>query len=505
MKVHLDFESRSEVDIWASGAWIYSTHPSTKVLCLVYAVDDAKPVLLNSFPQPSNVNRGQWQELHYLANKSDVLFCAHNAFFEQCMWQHHFVPRGFPVIPIKRWRCTVAKANAYSLPASLEKAALALRLTQQKDKQGRAVMLKLCKPRSAKVTEDPSKVYWNEDPQEFESLYKYCIQDVETERELDKRLPELLPQEQELWFIDQIINFRGVRINRDFAKRAVNLLDHHQKTLNKELEVLSGGKVTAGTQVAGMLKYLSELGCHLPDLQKKTVADAVKGGMFTPNAIEVLRYRKELGKSSTAKYQRMIEASDDDGVVRDNYVFHAAGTGRWGGKLVQMQNLYKGRADIDPEEVIRDIDLMDYPTIRMCYTDFSETFASCLRASFIAREGKTFNIVDYSAIEARVAFWLSECALGLQEFKLADEGKDVEIYVKMARRIFQKDSLTKQNKKERTLGKQAILGCGYGIGGKKFKMTCDSYGIEVSDYEAQALVNLYRTTYVAGKTYWYPI
>jgi DNA polymerase len=179
-RVYIDFESRSTVDIWEVGGWVYSIHPSTQVLCAAYAHEANQPeVLVDSFGA-----------LASLADDPNVTFVAHNSFFEYCIWENQMVKKhGLPRIPISRWMCTAAKAAAFGLPRSLDKCAKALDLDIKKDMGGRAIMLKLCKPRAARKGEDPSKVYWHESPDDYQKLYDYCVTDVEVERLVDKALP----------------------------------------------------------------------------------------------------------------------------------------------------------------------------------------------------------------------------------------------------------------------------------------------------------------------------
>ena len=488
-KVHIDFETRSTVEIWDSGGWIYSTHPSTKIHCICYAVDDG-PVQLC-------VQGEVWLELIELAKNPDTIFVAHNAFFERCIWKNILEKIGMPPIPLKRWRCTMAKACAYGLPKALEKAAEAMQIDQRKDKAGRQIMLRMAKP-----LKQGTEIY-DEDPEHFKLLYEYCKQDVRTERSLDNALPDLSEREQEIWFYDQLINSRGIRVDMSSVKNFISILEHKTDSLNRELVALTDGAVTKGTQVASMLAFLNAGGANMTSIDKQSVTTAIKSGVLTPKQIQVLRLRQQLGKSSLAKYKKLMDAVDEEEILRDCFVYHAASTGRWGGKLVQLQNLPKGK--INTDKAIQDINKWGYPAVEIMYPGkIMEVLSACIRGLFVPAKGKEMYVVDYGAIEARVVMWLAGEQQGLAEFKATDAGTDEDIYVKMAQRIYGDLSLTKQNNPgERQLGKQAILGCGYGMGAEKFKATCAGYGINVSDDEAQRIVNLYRSTYFNVKNYWY--
>jgi len=487
VKVHIDFETRSTVDIWETGAWIYSAHPTTHVHCVAIAVDDGKVHVSNEF-----------NKLVELAMNPDVIFVAHNAFFERCIWKNIMEKKyGLPAIPLQRWRCTMAKACAYGLPKGLEKAADALGLPQRKDKVGRQMMLRMAKPLK-KGTEE-----YDEDSEHLKMLYEYCRQDVRVERDLDNALPDLSDKEQEIWFYDQLINSRGIRIDMPTVKKIIRILEKKTDSLNKELVALTNGKVTKGTQVQSMIAFLNEGGANMTSLTKQSVTEAIKANKLTPKQLQVLRLRQQLGKSSLAKYRKLIAAVDENDILRDSYVYHGASTGRWGGKLVQLQNLPKSKVDTD--KAIKDILAVGYPAVEMMYPGkLMDVLSSCIRGMIIPSKGKELYVVDYGAIEARVVMWLSGEEAGLKEFEATDRGTDEDIYVKMAQRIYGDPSLTKaDNPSERQLGKQAILGCGFGMGASKFRLTCKTYGIDVTEEEATRIVDLYRGTYFNVKNYWY--
>jgi DNA polymerase len=487
MKCYVDFETRSTVDIWDSGSWIYSTDPSTKVLCVAFAIDDSEVYVGTDY-----------EKLRPYAEDPSVIFVAHNAIFERFIWNNILVPKyGLPPLSIKRFHCTMSKACASGIPKALGKAATALDLEVEKDMAGRQIMLRMCKPLKKGGNE------YDDSLQSHKVLQEYCKKDVIVERELDKALPDLSAIEQEIYFYDQLINTRGVRVDMESVKHFISILETKTTQLNAELVSITSGKVTKGTQVASMLTFLNEGGAKMTTLNKQSVAEAIKENKLTPQQIQVLRLRQQLGKSSLAKYKKLIDAVDDKGILRDCFVYHSASTGRWGGKLVQLQNLPKGK--IDTDKAISDINTFGYPAVEMMYPGkIMETLSACIRGLFVPAAGKELYVVDYGAIEARVVMWLSGETQGLKEFAATDAGTDEDIYVKMAQRIYNNYTLTKKNNPTaRQLGKQAILGCGYGMGSIKFKATCAGYGIDISEDMAVGIVNLYRSAYFNVKNYWY--
>jgi len=500
VKVHIDFETRSQADIWKVGAWEYSTHPSTRILCISYAIEDEEPKLLP-------FNSWDFRELIRLAKDPNVIFCAHNAFFEQAIWGNILYARfNLPYLPPERWECTASRSLAYALPAALEKAADALGLPQRKDKKGAQVMRSMCSPRRPEVKkgEDPNGIYWNEDSEDFKILYEYCKQDVRTERELDKRVPPLSAQERKVWIYDQYMNMRGVKVDRDSAKKVVEFSYRKRNELNARLESLTDGAVTAGTETQGLVNYLNNNGCSIENMQKATVKKAIDSGVLSGKNLEILKIRTQTSKTSLAKFEAMLLATQKDGVLRDLLKYHGAFTGRWAGQLVQTQNLIKPLKGLDTDEAIEDLHKLSYEEYFNKYNNFMGTLSSCVRGMFIPGEGKVMHIADYSAIEACTLMWAAGEDLGLSEFRATFAGTAEDIYVQMAQRIYNNPSLTKEkNPAERNLGKQAILGCGYGMGAVRFTETCASYGINIDQPTAQKIVNLYRNTYPEVIKFWY--
>jgi DNA polymerase len=480
-KVHIDFESRSTVDIWQSGVWVYSTHRTTEILCLAYAVDDG-PVKVISYEDLFTYPMSDpFAELRELANDKDTLFYAHNALFEQCIWQHKLsLKYGLPRLPINRWRCTMAKALSVGLPKSLAEAGAALGTKHQKDLRGRTVMLRLAKPRAdGKFDESPALI---------KELEAYCVRDVETERDIDNTLPELSAHEQVVWFEDQLINMRGVAVDTVALDKALAILGKETVRLKGRVKTLSNGLLDGTSRRQATLDYLRrEHKVILPDFTKATVEKAIANGNIPAAALEVLQIRQQLGLSSTAKYEALKDAICLDGRLRDTFMYYTAGTGRWGGKLVQLQNLPKGNFDSAlGAEMLREY---DYETLLFMYPNIMGLLSSSVRGMFVSSPGHDLIVADYSAIEARVLMWFCGEAEAVKMF-----ANGADIYVDMAKRI--------SKTAPRQLGKQAILACGYGMGHAKFLATCATYGISVTPELAQTAVYAYRNTYPKVVAMW---
>jgi len=475
-KVHLDFETKSRVDIKKSGAGRYCTDPSTEVLCLAYALNDG-PVKHWSAEGPPPIF-DIWVDEGYT-------FVAHNAFFEMMVWKH--VWKQEP----PEFMCTMSKACAHGLPWRMAKLAMALKLPEQKVIEGQRLIRLFSIPNSEGKFNKPE-----DHPEDFKKFVAYCKQDVVVERTIDNMLPDLTPQEQKVFQFTQDVNSRGLCVDTQLAEDATIISDALKGECNKEVAELTGGKILAITQTVRLKNFINEeyfrdmQGISKDDVEEELTQDL-------PDELRrLLILRLEHGRSSVAKFKRVIDSCCDDGRIRNHLIYHGASTGRWTSQAVQFQNLPRG-GDIDQDicmDVIssRDASLMDF-----LYSHPVSALSTCIRGVVVAAEGKTLLTADYSAIEARVLVW----AVGQKDaVELFREGKD--IYVEMAKVIHKNDKLTKRDKAERQLGKQTVLGCGYQMGAKRFKVTCEGYGIKIDDALAELAVTSYRETYKQVPAFW---
>jgi DNA polymerase bacteriophage-type len=471
--IHIDFETTSDCDIWTAGAWAYSCHPSTRILCIGLAIDDG-PVILHS-----------WTETSFMKNMFDEEYRAYNAFFEQCIWTNILVKRyGWPRIPLKQWRCVMAKACARALPRSLENCAKALNVAHQKDMAGKRTMLKL------------SKASYTPTQDELEVLYAYCKADVETERDIDRALPELCPMEQSVWFLDQLINSRGVSVDLPAVTGAISLAEEHTRTLITEIKDITGNALDGVSRRLAVMNWVKKQGVKIDGYTKKDINEILTSKVLPATVRKVLETRLELGKTSVKKYEALRSATTDDGRIRDLLLYHGAQTGRWTGKLVQIQNLPRATEKVSMEGLCSYIAEGSRSSLQLLYGDnVMDWLSQAIRGMFIASPGHTMFVADYNAIEARVLFWLANDKNGLEAYR---QGKD--IYVDTARVIYGKQDITKA---ERQLGKTAVLGCGYGMGVNKFIATCANFGYPVSEQLGEKAVGAYRHLFASVPTYWH--
>lgn len=472
----VDFETRSACDI-KLGAYVYSRHETTDVLCLAY--------LLPGMEEP-----GLWHRSHHdlLIEESEPpeellafvlaggLVEAHNAFFERCIWTNRMVADyGWPAVPPESWRCSAAKASAMSLPRDLDGAAKAVGLPFEKDMAGRATMLRVSKPRRVKGPDGLTRVQFREDEADLTATWAYCQQDVRVEHLLSQALPDLSEEELRVWQMDQHMNWRGARFDVDMARSALELADRFRKRLNASLEELTG--IPSATRRQAVRDWLLEHeGLDLPDTAGDTIEWYLANVPLSDRCKLVLRIVMDVNRTSTRKYQAAIDRADEEGVVRDLLMYHGAGTGRWSGKGVQVHN-FPARDLIvkDFDEAARMITDGDLEWCIAMYGDVMRLLSHSLRGMVVARPGRDLMTADYAAIEARCVLWEADAFKALDVFRLGGD-----IYCDMATGIYGFQVLKGVHKDERQFGKQAVLGLGYGMGFVTFLLTCRKYDIRFS-------------------------
>lgn len=491
--IYIDFETYSETDIRECGAWKYSTHPSTEILCMAFAIDE-EPVQLWTPDNGCNLSR-----LFSLIN-SGSLVEAHNAFFERCIWQNVAMRSvGFPQVQHNQWRCSASRVASLALPRSLEKVAEVLQCKNQKDTEGGKVMLKLCKPKKASI-KDPNTRHTKElYPELYERLYEYCKQDVETEREIAKLTRPLIDFEQEVWFLDQEINARGVPIDREAVEIAYNLgLDYTRNALDRIFK-LTDGAVNSFRQVGACVQWVKEQGYNIEAFNKEYLLNIAEDETMPANVKELIKIRQQAAKTSTAKYESMLGCIAEDNRIRDNYMYHGASTGRWSGKTVQFQNLPRGKIK-DMDTAVDILKLNDSRMIESCYDmGVMDFLSSALRGMIVAPEGKQLYVADYAAIEARGVAWISG-----QDDLLDDFRNNGKIYEKQAAFTYNKP-ITEIGKDsvERFVGKTLVLACGYGMGAKKFQLTCANAKVDLPLEFCEKAVKSYRGKNAKIVNQWY--
>ena len=478
-RLHIDIETYSPEALADCGVHRYAEHPDFRILLFAYAFGDG-PVtvidLASGVSLPAPVRRA--------LTDPKVIKVAHNAAFERtCIG----AMLGQTLDP-HQWECTMIQCARCGLPMSLGEAAKALGLEAQKMTEGKKLIKKFCTYHEA-----PSGLFGkqagpmrpSDDPEGWETFKEYCCRDVEVEREIDKALEWLKPTEaeRELYAIDQTINDRGVKIDLRLVDNAVKMDTIYKARLNVEAQRITG---LANPNSRDQLKnWINErTGLDMDTLRKDDLPD-IKKATDDEEVLRVLDIRAELNKTSTTKYETMQKVVGKDGRVRGLLQHHGTRTGRWAGRLVQMQNL--------PQNHISDLDLArqivkegDLDTLELCYGNVPDTLSQLIRTAFIAPEGHTFAVCDFSAIEARVLAWLAGEEWVLEVFR--GHGK---IYEATAAQMYGVpiEEITKTDPR-RQKGKIAVLALGYGggtgalaaMGGTRMGLTEDDMAGIVDDW-----------------------
>lgn len=472
----IDLETYSSVDIKKAGAQKYIQSPDFEILLFAYSLDYAEPVCID-FAQGEILP--VW--LADALTNPEYLKKAYNAPFEWgCLSK--YIGRQ---LPPEQWRCTMFKGLYAGYTAGLDATGRALGLPEDKRKlnTGKALIRYFCVPcKPTKTNGGRTRNLPHHDPQRWRLFKEYNCGDVITEMEIDKRLscitvPDFVQKE---WETDLIINSRGVAVDMEMVHGALEIGASVKQALTKEAISISGlNNPNSIKQLSSWLETETEEA--ITDLRKETVAKMRSRTDNSPEVQRMLEIRQELGKTSTKKYDAILNAVCDDGRVRGLLQFYGANrTGRWAGRLVQVQNL--PRTYTEPLELAREL-VKDRKTdaLRLIYGSVSDTLSQLIRTAFIASPEHTLIDADFSAIEARVISWLAGEEWRLEVFRT--HGK---IYEASASQMFGVPlELIKKGNPEYALrqkGKVAELALGYqGSSGALIAMGALDMGIPETD------------------------
>jgi DNA polymerase len=453
---HIDLESRSVVDLKKTGVYVYAEDESTDAWCAGYAFGDG-PVEMWKLDQvcppaiEDHVGEGG-------------VFVAHNANFERILWKHVLHGKyGWPLPSIKQWRCTMAMAYAMALPGSLENAAAAMGLADGKDMSGHRVMMQLARPR--KVDPVSGAATWWDLPEKLETLYAYCKQDVVTERALEKRLVPLSDFEQRLWWLDQIINDRGVHVDVALCEAATKVVKHVTEKLNAEMCEVTDKEVSACTNTNQIATWLRAQGLEdTESIAKDIVVEMIARDDLADDVRRVLELRQEAAKASVAKITALMNGRSMDGRARGLLQFCAASTRRWGGRRFQPQNIKRPELD-DIDEAISAVMTGNADIVDMLFGPPLSVVGDCLRGMVAAPKGRKILAADFANIEGRVAAWLAGEQWKLDAFRAYDAGTGPDLYKVAYGRSFgvDPDSIDKGDPR-RQVGKVQELSMGFGGG-----------------------------------------
>lgn len=503
--LHCDLETRSTVDLKKTGVYAYAADPTTDIWCMAYAFDD-EPVEVWA---PGDEPPARIAE-HVMLGGA---LMAHNASFERIIWRYILGPRyGFPEPDVTQWRCTMVMAYALGLPGSLENAALAVGLDIGKDMAGRRLMMQMARPRSWKQPakanhtgedSDPVPVWWD-DPGKIERLIQYCKVDVEVERALEKRLRPLSDSELALWHLDQTVNDRGVLVDEKLAHAAKTIVGEAQKKLDERMRELTNFTVSRCSNRNELVRWVREQGVECDSIAKAAMETLLEeDSPIPPHVREVLLVRQESAKASVAKIDALLNGkSPEDSRAKGLLQFHAASTGRWGGRRFQPQNI-KRPDESDIDTLIEVVASGDHDLCAMMYDAPLSAVADTLRGMIRAAPGHRIVAADYSNIEGRVLAWLAGEHWKLDAFRAFDNGTGHDLYKITAGGILHKrpEDVTKAERQSH--GKVPELALGYQGGVGAFSTMAANYGVDLTVPEIEAIRDGWREKHPAIKQFWY--
>lgn len=491
----IDIETRSSVDIGKAGLYKYAQSPDFQILLFAYQLDE-EPVKI------VDLACGESIPLVILSAIEDpgVLKHAYNAAFEwYCLNQ-----AGYQT-PLEQWRCTMAHGLYCGYTAGLDATGKAIGLPQDKQKMavGKALIRYFCVP--CKPTKTNGGRTWNQpghDPEKWNLFKEYCRQDVVTEREILKRL-SLFPmpeEEQSQWQMDVRMNAFGVRVDTGLIEGALYIDQISTDRLTREAMEITG--VDNPNSTVQLMRWLEDNGTQADNLRKSTVSELLEK-QNPENVQRMLEIRQQLGKTSIKKYVAMETARGEGDRVRGLTQYYGANrTGRWAGRLVQMQNL--------PRNYLKTLDYArnlvkakNYDGLKLLYGNVPDTLSQLIRTAFIPSEGNKFVVADFSAIEARVIAWLAGEQWVNEVF--ATHGK---IYEATAAQMFgvPVERIAKGNPEYslRQKGKVATLALGY-QGGTSALIAMGALQMGLTEEELPDIVQRWRQANPRIRDLWYAV
>lgn len=472
-QLFIDIETYATVDVTKVGAYRYVEDPEFLILMAAWSVDDG-PVTVETDPDAIAAIPYLWE-----SDTSVVRKIAHNAAFERLCFTRFGRDRGLvdlpphTYLPPEEWHDTMAAGAAHGYPASLENLAKALG-GAQKETAGKRLINIFSKPNRKGVRTMPE-----EKPEQWEEFKEYCRQDVVTMVDAHRVVGELPTRsERRVWLADQHVNDRGIRIDRSMARHAVAAAADNKIDAELELLGVSGGAVVNPASLDQFHGWLASRGTKLPNLRAETVETALETTK-DPKVRRALELRQDLALVAAKKYTAALERVCSDGRLRGGFQYYGAHTGRWAGRGVQLQNLPSaqlpaiGALDEDAPDYAAQVDAaVAAPVLdlEMGLGADANTLKALVRAMFLG----PLDVVDYSAIEARVIAWLAGEEWALKAFRA---GRD--IYVETAERM---GGLTRKQ------GKIAVLALGYNGGINSLR----AMGGEGTDQELWFMVDTWR-------------
>ena len=489
----IDLETYSSVDISKAGVFKYVEAPDFEILLLAFAWDNGpvRVLDLTDFGETED-----WLEMHDIRDAlqdPNIVKVAHNSAFERACLTKYLKYE----LPAEEWEDTMIMAAMNGLPMSLDAAGAALRLKEQKIKEGTTLINYFCKPCKATIANGGRTRNLPEHaPDKWERFKEYCHRDVEVEQAIYYRLHKFpVPDwERKVWALDSRINERGVLVDMEMAEAAIAVDEAFTDSHAAEMQRLTG--LDNPNSVAQLKDWLEMVGLTCESLNKATVVELLEKAT-DPTTRRVLELRQLLGKTSTKKYQAMTIAACADDRVRGILQYYGAGrTGRWAGRLLQVQNLPQNHLD-DISKVRELVRQRDLETLELAFDNVPDVLSQLIRTALVAKPGHTFLVADYAAIEARVIAYLAG-----EKWRMDVFAQGGDIYCSSASQMF-KVPVEKHgvNGHLRQKGKIAELACGYGGGVGALKaFGADKMGL--TEEEMQNIVSQWRQASPTIPKFW---
>ena len=506
----IDIETYSSVSLQKSGVYRYVEAPDFEILLFGYSIDGA-PVKVIDLTCGEKIP----EDILDALTDDTVTKWAFNANFERVCLSQHMKNLGMSLDPFhdnhplstemarylnpEGWRCTMIWSAVMGLPLSLEGCGAVLGLEKQKLTEGKDLIKYFCQPCApTKSNGQRTRNLPRHAPDKWAAFKRYNVRDVETEMSIQQRLQKF-PVPDFIWdeyHIDQEINDRGVAIDLPLVRQAIDMDARSRSELTEAMRQLT--ELENPNSVQQMKQFLIENGLEVDSLGKKVVAELIKTA--PPELRRVLSLRQQLAKSSIRKYQSMINAVCSDGRARGMFQFYGANrTGRWAGRLIQLQNLPQNHLP-DLEHARAIVRSGDYDCVEMLYEDVPDTLSQLIRTAFIPKDGCKFIVSDFSAIEARVIAWMAGESWRQEVF--ASGG---DIYCASASQMF-KVPVEKHgiNGHLRQKGKIAELALGYGgsVGALK---AMGALEMGLTEDELYPLVEAWRQTNPNIVSFWWDV
>lgn len=480
--ISLDIETYSSVDLSKSGVYKYAESKDFDIILFAYSVDYGEIKVID-------LTKGEEipQDIKLALKDIHVKKWAFNANFERVCLSKYLREDLSPV----GWRCSMVLSAYVGLPLSLEAVGSVLNLPYQKLKEGKSLIKYFCCPNKENKRNLPT-----DDKLKWEIFKEYNKRDVLVEMEIQKRLKKynLPDSEWENYYLDQIINDRGIMIDKDFVREALICDEKYKKNVKEKLKNLT--QIENPHSIVEMKNYLKKQNLSLLSLDKKYLREVLPN--LNEDVKEVLKLRQELCKSSVKKYVAMENVMGKDKRARGLIQFYGTKTGRYAGRLIQVQNLPKNY--LSDLEVARDLVKCGHgENLDFLYDSVEDVLSQLIRTAFIPKEGCEFIVADFSAIEARVLSWLSKEKWRMEVFE-----KGGDIYCESASKMFKvKVEKNGENSHLRDKGKIAELALGYGgsVGALK-AMGATSF---LKEEELQSLVNAWRNANPHITYLWYEV